>query len=65
MGRWAKDRWRYMLVVFVTEDSDANARLEIAAIGHFRGDRRGNNVAPGGENAHSWHSPFFLYVVCR
>ena len=64
-----------MNVIYVFESSDDVAAMEAALIGCYRRfDRSGKHVgnpghhlccnrAPGGENAHVGHSPFFVYVV--
>ncbi len=64
-----------MNVIYVFENSDDVAAMETALIGCYRRfDRSGKHVgnpghhlcrnhAPGGENAHVGHSPFFVYVA--
>ena len=69
------ERYTRMNVIYVFESSDDVAAMETALIAMYRRfDRSGKRVenfghhlclndAPGGENAHVGHSPFFVFVV--
>ena len=53
-----------MVVSLTTENTDLTADAEKKAIGRYRYiDYRCKNKAPGGESAHHYVSPHFLYVV--
>ena len=55
---------RLMVVSLTTENTDLTADAEKKAIGRYRYiDYRCKNKAPGGESAHHYVSPHFLYVV--
>ena len=55
---------RLMVVSLTTENNDHMADAETQAIARYKGfDKRCKNKAPGGESAHHYVSPHFLYVV--